>query len=151
MEINLSSFLRDCGELSQFSGSVAELGDNAGKLTWDNCCEFVTDRPLLTVENVNAWRVDRSGEKPVAVKMTLDEIHQTARDYLADFGAWSRSEIASWSIDELNAIIWQDACNSLREREPFLADEDELAEYEESCGGRLFEDEDGDTWFYCGL
>ncbi len=87
------------------SASAAELGRNAGKITWANCIELAKRLPLVTDDN-----------------------RQDARDHFCAYGAWDEDEIAAWSDTDLSAMIWQEAAADMREyRELCKGD---LAKYE---------------------
>ncbi len=73
MEIDVTHMVDDCDEMPMLSGSIAELGQGAGKLTWGNSVDYGCNHPLLK---------------------THDE-REEAREYFAGFGAWSREEIAA--------------------------------------------------------
>lgn len=81
-------------ELHILSGSRAELGDNAGPYTWNNCLEVA----------------DRLGD---AIGLDYDD----ARDHFAEYGAWEREEIDAWSERELQALVIQEVAADLRELE----------------------------------
>ena len=48
-EINVTRFFRTA-EPSDYSASVAELGTNAGRITWGNATREAAESPLLTTE-----------------------------------------------------------------------------------------------------
>lgn len=143
MEINITHLMADESFApSEYFGSVAERGANAGRETWANAVEYATNAPLLTLELCSGYRIE-----------TLDDIHRTAREYLAEFGDWNADEIAAWSVGELNALVLQLICGDIREREGYADDVDDLAEYEENQGGRIYQGDvpgsDGfGQWFY---
>lgn len=76
------------------SGSVAELGDQAGRLTWSNCLVTADAYPLVTDEN-----------------------REDIRDHFRGHGAWDAEEIAAWDDRELSAMVWQEAAAGWREYE----------------------------------
>lgn len=122
-EIDVSPILtEDCSVLS---ASRAELGENAGRITWDNCIALAKRLPLVTDGNRDA-----------------------AREHFASYGAWDRAEIEGWSDTELSAMIWQEAAASYREFEDYC--EGDYDKYEAACesgsiSGRLFLDRNGKT------
>lgn len=77
------------------SGSMAELGDNAAKITWNNALDEARSNNLLDD----------------------DEKRQDFRDYVKGFGAWTNEEINSLSDDELNALLIQLVSGDIRESE----------------------------------
>ena len=125
MTINLSPLLSE--DAFDYSASRAELGDNAGQITWSN-----------------------AKQAPVCLK-TPEEL-EAFRDWVADFGAWSAEEIAAWSATECNALFVQFVAGDIREAGADSLeelDEQELREGQEQ--GRLqsylSQDENG-AWFY---
>jgi hypothetical protein len=143
MEINITHLMTDeAFAPSEYFGSVAERGANAGRETWANAVEYAADAPLLTLELCSGYKIE-----------TLDDIHRHAREYFAEFGAWDADEIATWSVDELNAIVLQLISGDIRERAAFADDPDDLAEYEENHGGHIYQCDIADNpefgqWFY---
>lgn len=105
-EIDVSAIWQeDCYYLS---ASRAELGDNAGSITWENCLALAERLPLVTEDN-------------------RDDL----RDHFRGYGAWTREEIEAWTDAELSALVWQESAACMREfRE--LCDED-FDDYEAEC------------------
>ena len=124
MELEISHLL-DL-DLTDFSASAMELGENAGQITWSNAC----DSGLIFV--------------------STDEEKQAARDYIKDFGAWSDEEINSWSDIELNALILQFISGHLREYLDAKEGPD-FDRWQENNGGNIFETEDGKLYYYLGI
>lgn len=125
MTINLSPLLYKYA--GQYSASRAELGDNAGQVTWNN-----------------------AKQAPVCLK-TPEEL-EAFRNWAADFGAWSAEETAAWGSTECNALLVQFVAGDIREAGADSLDDlnaEELREGQEQ--GRLhsylFQDEKG-IWFY---
>lgn len=81
MEINITALLEK--DLSPFSRSVHEGGEDACRNTWKNAKK----------ENLSL--------------LDTDEKKEAFRDYVKTFGAWTRSEIWSWDDVELNALLLQ--------------------------------------------
>lgn len=97
LEIDVSFLLET--EASQFSASQAELGPNAGKITWANACEACH-----------------------LINLTPEEILE-AKEYIKTWGAWEDDEIDSWSEDETKALIVQYAAGDYREAESVAWDD----------------------------
>lgn len=94
MEIDITEFMANA-EPFMFSASAAELGQDAGRITWNNAKAEAADTPLLkTPEEFDEFRA-----------------------WAAGFGAWSREEIAAWDADECNALLIQYISGNLREIE----------------------------------
>lgn len=89
LEIDVSFLLET--DASNFSASQAELGPNAGKITWANACEACH-----------------------LINLTPEEILE-AKEYIKTWGAWEHDEIDSWSEDETKALIVQSAAGDYRE------------------------------------
>lgn len=97
LEIDVSFLLET--EASQFSASQAELGPNAGKITWANACEACH-----------------------LINLTPEEILE-AKKYIKTWGAWEHDEIDNWSEDETKALIVQYAAGDYREAESVAWDD----------------------------
>lgn len=129
MELDVTHMLDDCDEMPFLSNSIAELGPDAGKITWDNSVEYAKRRPLLITED--------------------DKFE--ARRWLRGFGAWDAEEIAAWSEDELNALVVQFIAGNIREMEHFDSEEEYFeAEREGHVSGGLSKGDDGRWYFYLG-
>jgi hypothetical protein len=129
MEINITHMVDAIDDMPTLSGSVAELGKDAAKITWRNSLDYAKDNWLLTDET------------------SLDN----ARRYFKGFGAWSESEIAAWSDLELNALTVQHIAGSIREMEGFDSDEAYLEAAEEGrVSGCLYKGDDGQWYAYIG-
>lgn len=95
MEIDITNFVRTA-ETHEFSASRAELGDNAGKITW-----------------AKANAVAEAGN----TRWITDETRDEFEAWVKEFGAWSRDEIKAWSLDECNALLIQFISGDLNELE----------------------------------
>lgn len=91
-EIDVTDFLSG-HRLKYFSGSIAELGNDAGPQTWAEC----TDK-------AEEW-------KP----LDSDEKRETFRAFVESSGGWTEDEIAAWSDAELNALCIQWIAGDARE------------------------------------
>lgn len=91
LEIDVSFLLTE--DAGQFSASRAELGDNAGRITWQNACNAVDQ-----------------------ISLTPEEILE-AKDYIRTWGAWEDEEIDSWTDEGTKALIIQSAAGDYREAE----------------------------------
>lgn len=129
MEIDVTHMIEDADDMPTLSGSVAELGKDAGKITWANSLEYAKAHPLLAD----------------------DDARDEARGYFKGFGAWSKEEIAAWSDAELEALVSQYIAGSIREMEAFDTD-DEYAEAsrEGRVSGCLYKGDNGRWYFYLG-
>jgi hypothetical protein len=128
MEINVTHMLDD--DMSELSGSIAELGRNAAQITWTNSIAYAKQHPLLLT----------------------DEARDAARAHFREYGAWSEDEIAAWSDEHLQAITAQDVAAAIREMESASTPED----YKEGCeegrySGRLYQGDNGDWYFSLGM
>ncbi len=128
-EIDVTPIMsEDCRVLS---ASRAELGNQAGQITWRNCIALATRLPLINDTN-----------------------RDDARNHFAAYGAWDAEEIAAWSDTELSALVWQEAAADMREFEEYCGGD--LARYEAACergtiSGRLFfNSATGPAYIYLG-
>lgn len=81
-------------DIELLSGSICELGQDAGRITWQNCLDLAEKR----------------GDG-----IELD--YKDARSHFAEYGAWEREEIDAWSDRELQALVIQETAADLRELE----------------------------------
>lgn len=91
LEIDVSFLLTEDAGL--FSASRAELGDNAGRITWQNALSHAD-----------------------MISLTPEEILE-AKDHIRSFGAWGDEEIDGWTDQETKALIVQFAAGDYREAE----------------------------------
>ena len=89
LELNITKYFEE-NDPYYMSGSVANLGSDAAKFTWNNCLE-ASDGELLNSE----------------------EDCQETRNWLRSFGAWSDDEINSWTQTELEALILQHSAREI--------------------------------------
>lgn len=128
MEINITEFFTNADPF-EFSASRAERGQNAGPETWANAKAYRP--PLLNTE---------------------DEL-QALRDYVKDFGAWSKDEIAAWSDNDCNALFIQLVSGDMREgRLDSDPDDSNWRDYEKGASdgrwsGNLFKTDDGKVYY----
>lgn len=135
MEIDITRFFND-EEPGEFSASQAELGANAGKITWNNAVEHGTNSPLLT---------------------TPEQI-EALRDHVKGYGAWEEEEIAAWSEAECNALFIQLISGDMREIEALCTNDDGEVNWEEhhrlsergTISGSLYRGDDGRVYYYLG-
>jgi hypothetical protein len=118
MELDITDFYT-YAQPEEYAASVAEIGENAGSITWHNACN--ADFNLLNT----------------------DDKRQAFRDYIKGFGAWDDEEIAAFTCTELNALCVQMIAGDIRER---LELAETWAEYQAlseagTLSGRLFEAE----------
>ncbi len=128
MELNITHLMERSDDMYLYSASVAELGEDAGRITWQNAMDAADIPPPL---------------------LTDDQLPEF-REYIRDFGAWDREEVDSWTSQECNALCLQLIAGDIRERQSF-EDDDDLERYEENLGGRIFEADDGQWYYYIGM
>ncbi len=124
MTIDLSPLISE--DAFDYSASRAELGDNAGQITWKN-----------------------AKQAPVCLK-TPEEL-EAFRDWVADFGAWSAEEIAAWNATECNALFVQFVAGDIREAGADSLeelDEEELREGQEHGRFQSYLFKNNGEWFY---
>lgn len=130
MELDITDFILAM-EPHYLSASVAEIGQDAGRITWENALDYAAEYPLLETE----------------------EMRELARDYLAGYGAWSEEEIESWTDRELDALLAQLIASELREFQELAGscwDTWEQLSREGTVSGSLFRGIDGRTYYYMG-
>lgn len=80
----------------RFSASRAELGQNAGQITWNNNREVAAKPPACDL-------------------LDTEEKRDAFRDFVRESGGWTREEIAAWSDAELTALCHQWIMGDIRE------------------------------------
>ncbi len=130
MELDITHMIEASDAMPMLSGSCAELGQEAGKITWNNSLEYAKAHPLLAD----------------------DDAREEARQYFAQFGAWTEDEIEAWSNDELEALVSQYIAGDIRELEMF----DTHEEYQEAAkrgevSGNIYmagDENGGEHWYF---
>lgn len=100
----------------------------------------------------NSWKNAMSGPRPL---LQTPEEFAEARDWFADFGAWSRSAINGWSRREVQALLLQFIAGDIREAGARKLEDIDWPEYEANgrAGlntGRLFRGDNGQFFFTIG-
>lgn len=129
MDIDITFMINDANRMPELSGNQLELGDNAGKITWDNSLDYAkTFIPLKTPEEI-----------------------KNAKKYFQSFGAWSEDEINQWNDHETNALLIQLIAGDIREYSSFDTYENYLIEAEKgSVSSNIFRGDDNKFYFYVG-
>jgi hypothetical protein len=128
LELDVTHMVEDADNMPNLSGSIAELGQDAGKITWNNSMAYAAS---------NAHTL-----------LKTDDDRDQARDYFAGFGAWSKEEIAAWSDAELEALTVQYIAGGIREMEAYDSDEAYLeAAREGRCGSCELYKGDDERWY----
>jgi hypothetical protein len=123
MEINITHMVKDSDHMPLLSGSQFELGDQAAEITWDNCCQYAYEFPLLlTPEDVEA-----------------------GRDYFRSYGVWEKRDIDDWDPATIQALVVQEVAKRIRELENYDSKEEYLADE-----NMLYRDDCGQWFFYLG-
>lgn len=130
MELNITKFFNNA-EPWDFSGSVAERGNDAGKITWGNAMEAVTEHMLLNT----------------SAKV------EALRDHARGFGAWTDEEVDGWSIQECNALLIQMISGDIREVPDMGQSNWDWEVYHRLCekgtvSGRMFKADAADEIYY---
>jgi hypothetical protein len=129
MELNITHMVESADDMPTLSGSQAELGRDAGKITWNNSKAYAEANPILPD----------------------DDARDVARQWLQGFGAWSEAEIAAWSNQELDALVIQFIAGDIREMEAFESEaEYQKAAEDGTAGGRIYKGDSGQWFFYLG-
>ena len=129
MEINITPFFYQ-GQAHLYSASAAELGENAGKITWINSMNFSDKHKMLVT----------------------DEQLEAFRAFVKDTGGWTQEEISHWTNHELNALFVQFVAGDIREGGLSGPCQD-WEQYQADCesglvSGRIFKSDDNQI-FYC--
>jgi hypothetical protein len=92
--IDVTRVVRGETDPSQYSGSCAEHGPNAARITFSNARIAARDDGQI---------------------LNTPELVEAARDHFAEYGAWSREELAAMSAEYLGAMVVQEVANEMRE------------------------------------
>jgi hypothetical protein len=128
MELDVTHMIEDADAMPTLSGSIAELGNSAGRITWNNSLAYAAARPLLNAEQI-----------------------EEARNHFAEYGAWSREEIAAWSEAEVQGLVVQEVASWIRELEHYDSEADYFAAAERgNVSGSLCRGDDEKWYAYFG-
>lgn len=130
MELNITKFFTEVAPMD-YSASVAEIGQDAARSTWQAACDDSSDYPMLDTE----------------------EKREEFRRYVKGFGAWEEEEIRSWTDEELNALLIQMIAGDIREGD-LDSDNPDWEKYEKDSesgrvAGRIFKSAD-QIYYYVG-
>lgn len=126
MELNINHLFKTINP-AHYSASQAELGPDAGPITWANAIDAAPN--LLD---------------------SADKMREF-KDYMRDFGAWSDAEINAWSQKECNALLLQLIAGDIRESGLDTSNPD-WSEYQQQAeqgtvAGYLFHGIDGNIYY----
>ena len=131
MEINITELFYQC-EARLYSASKAELGDDAGKITWNNACEAAKEYNSLDTK----------------------EKREAFKSFVRESGGWNQEEIDRWSFKELNALFIQWVSGDMREAGLDVPSPDWEQYAKESgagnCSSRIWRGPDNEVYFYIG-
>lgn len=127
-ELDITEFFNNAAPMD-YSASVAEIGNNAGRDTWNAACEDSTEYNILN----------------------NDEKRELFREFVRCFGAWDDSEIAAWTDVELNALFIQMVSGDMREAGLDEKPVDWQAyEEDDNLRGNISRGDDGNIYYYVG-
>jgi hypothetical protein len=133
MELDITDFFKTAAP-ADYSASAAELGQDAGRITWRHACEDSPDHMLLDTEDKR----------------------DAFRAHVKGFGAWTAEEIAARSDVELNALCLQMVSGDMREAD--IGPESDAADWNRyqrdaesgRVSGRIYQGGDGRVYYYIG-
>ena len=129
MELKITSLFKTINPKC-YSASRAELGPDAGAITWNNAIDAA----------------------PRLLK-TKDQLQEFAQ-YMHGFGAWGEAEIKAWSVRECNALLLQLISGDIREADLDTMAPDWIKYQADSeagrISGRLFCGTDSEIYYYIG-
>ncbi len=97
IEINVTNFVNN-EEPKNYSASRAELGDDAGEITWNNAMKYPHEL------------------------LKTDEERQEMQSWLQGTGGWADEEVMAFTNRELNALFIQNLSAIMRESEDWNPD-----------------------------
>lgn len=140
-ELDISALVAGMRDPSEYSASVAERGQDAGRMTWKAACKD-------------------------ARELFGDTFDRAAFDeYFSHFGAWDDEELAAHTDEECAALMLQFIAGDMREAdfssyadieggaEPFTDEwwpQYEKASEAGTVAGRFFRADDGRVFYYIG-
>jgi hypothetical protein len=131
MEIDITEFFNTAAP-RDYSASMAELGCNAGRITWDHAIEDAPAYNMLDTED------------------KLSEF----KAWIKGFGAWEDAEIKKWDAVYCNALFLQFISGDMREAGLDVPVPDWGRYENEAEAGivpsRIFKGTDGKIYFYIG-
>lgn len=135
MELDVTALFTAEYAPNDYFASMAEIGEDAGPITWRHACEDSETCMLLHTE----------------------EKREAFRAFVSNSGGWTNAEIATWSDIELNALCLQWIAGDVRETfDDICAFSDITPEHwadiekRDDIPGRLFRGTDGRIYFYIG-
>jgi len=129
MEVNITELFNNV-DPSRYFASQAELGPDAGTLTWERAVDRVIHTRLLNHAEIDTWRV-----------------------YVRSSGGWSAEEVAAMTDTELQAMFLQWVSGDMREAGLDASSTDaDWAQYEKDASdgtvsGSIFRTDDGQIFF----
>lgn len=126
MYFDVTPLFDDKLDAYMISNSPNNLGENVGRITWDNALEAATDYPLVNDQN-------------------RDEVIQVLKGY----GAWEEGDLLQWNNQSLSALVWQFAASDFREHWEPLFDGDCFDEDTQPAESMIHHDH-GKFYFYFG-
>ena len=128
MEINITGFFYS-GQAHLYSASAAELGENAGKITWANALAYANKHRMLDTEDQ----------------------FEAFTAFVKDTGGWTQEEISHWTNHELNALFVQFVAGNMREAGLDTPFPDWDAYYQAAgaglVSGRIFKSDDNQVFY----
>ena len=131
MELNITEFFNN-GDHWHNCNSVANLGQNAGKITWENAKQETIDFNFIT-----------------------NETRQVIIDHFKEYGAWD--DLDTWDDLELNTLLLQDISGHINDASFCICDDGvfDWEVYETECengtlSGLLFLGDDNQVYYYLG-
>ena len=131
MEINITALFYQ-GQAHLYSASCAELGQDAGRITWANA--------LRDAEKYNF--------------LNTSEKRAAFRELMCSTGAWSRIEVFGWTREELNALFLQFVAGDIREA-ALNVPYPNWEQYQEDAeagrvSGSILKGDDNQVYYYIG-
>ncbi len=128
MELNITEFFNTANAFD-YQASRAEIGDNAGMITWHNAIN--ADYVLLADEDQR----------------------QSFREYVKSTGGWNQEEIQAFNDNSLNALCIQFVSGFIRDFEDFANSDwekyEELSQEGAICGS-MSKADDNQVYVYFG-
>jgi len=133
LELKITNFFNN-GDHWYNSNSVANLGQNAGAITWEH-----------------------AKQESIEFFFVTEETRQAIQEYVKGFGAWDWQEVTGWTDTELNALVLQFISADINELEAYTDDNGEpdwelIAEAQEvgQIASNLYIGDNSEYYYYIG-
>lgn len=148
-ELNVTVYFQD-NDPYYLSNSVFNLGNNAGRITWNNALN-ATDNNLLNTPKLVEKAIKHFLEYGAWDRQELEELGQTGLEAMILQECASDLNNLDNEIDDRNSDL--EAGDLLWERKDVFSEDyyDQWEEWLDNHSGRTYLDDDGQIWYHLGI